>query len=268
MKQIAVWKVLLLTLITFGFYAIFWVARNRDYLVNQKGKKYTVPSWVWLLTIPIIFGAFVVAIFIVSIMGAFAALTPEAAGNTILVLGIAAEVVTLVVGLWWLWHFGAVIEKVTQGRISRFITVLLYLFIGPFVILFHQYYINRLGQNKKGVTYKASSGLLMLVVLSVVLGLLGSVGSTYSLNGDIETIKNDIRSWQEAVRAENKKAELLEQKIDRLNKEYLACVDDLDKTYPNEEIQPDQQAAYEKAYDTCDLIYKDYEAAYNESIGE
>lgn len=272
MKNIAVWKVVLLTLITGGLYAIFWAGRNRDYLAKQKNVTQKLPSWIWLLLIPFALVSAIVGAFVIYIVGSSGALSAEATSLGVELISLGVEVVVLLVGLWWLWYFGKAFAMVTQGRMSRAVTLVLYFFAGPFVIAFQQFYINRLDRNKKGQTYKTSAGLLALVCVVAVLSIFATVASFYSLEESSQQIEKEILTTQESIQKIEDETEVTEakaQEVEDLDNKYTSCIADLDKTYPEEEVLSDEEStAYMEAFDACDAIYKEYEAAYDAYVAE
>lgn len=257
MKQVAVWKVALLTLITGGLYAIFWAGRNRDYLAKDTQPSQKLPRWIWLLFIPILFGLGFVAMFFIFFAGYSGALSAGTTSVWVMSVATITTVLVVALGLWWLWYFGKAFEIATQGRMGRAASLLLYVFVGPFVIAFQQYYINRLSLNKKGETYKTGSGLWLLVCIAGVLSVLSLILSMYSGIDELNKIEVEVLQTQTQ-----------QQEVDRLERKYMACIENLNTTYPDEYVEPEEEAAYTEAYDECDAIYKEYESAYSAFMGE
>lgn len=252
MKKIAVWKVIVLSLITCWIYAIFWTARNRDYLEKYEKSVGKIPRWLWLVSIVAFSGiAFGVAV-VVLMLGYSGVMTAE---TTLLVFGLACVsvgVYALGVGLWWLWYFAKAMEIVTQGRIRRPASLVLYIFVGPFVIAFYQYYINRLADNKKGATYKESGGLWTLIAVCICLSIGSLALSVVDTTNTLQEMRTSIERGQVNYR-----------EMTRLNAEYNTCIDALNEKYPNEQIEPADEEVYNAAYDRCEEKYAQYEAAYD-----
>jgi hypothetical protein len=255
MKKIAVWKVVLLTLITGGIYAIFWCARIRDYL--EKNEKHTekVPRWLWLVSIPVFSGVALSVAVVALILGYSGTLSVDASLTTFGVACVLIGVYALALGLWWLWYFAKVMATITQGRMRRPAALILYVFIGAFVVAFYQYYINRLDSNKKGHVYSESAGLWVLIAVCACLGMVSittSVISTVAMLGETRTtIEHAQVNYNEMT---------------RLDKDYSACIDALNQKYPDEYIDPTDERAYDEAFTHCETIYSEYEAVYNKYI--
>jgi uncharacterized membrane protein len=206
----------------------------------------------WLVSIPVFSGiALSVAVGALA-FGYSGLLSVDASLATFGVSCILIGVYALVLGLWWLWYFAKAMASTTQGRMRRPSSLILYVFIGAFVIAFYQYYINRLDSNKKGATYTESAGLWVIVAVCACLGMVSittSVISTIAMLGEIRTtIEHAQVNYNEMT---------------RLDKEYTACINALNQAYPGEYIDPADEKVYDEAYARCEDIYKEYEAAYD-----
>lgn len=252
MKKIAVWKVVLLTLVTGGVYAIFWVARIREYLEKNQKNAEKVPRWLWLVSIPVFSGIALSVAVTALILGYSGTLSVDASLATFGVSCVLIGVYALVLGLWWLWYFAKAMAAITQGRIRRPASLTLYVFVGAFIVAFYQYYINRLDSNKKGEVYTESAGLWVLVAVCACLGMVSitaSAISTIAMLGETRTtIEHTQTNYNEMT---------------RLDKEYTTCIDALNQKYPDDYIGPVDEKAYDEAFAHCEAVYSEYEAAYD-----
>lgn len=264
MKKIAVWKVVLLTTITGWLYAIFWAGRNRDYINKHTSVAQKVPHWAWLIIMPVAmslgFGLMITFI----ILGNIGVISPDTTVLWMAISLLATSLIMIAIGFWWLWYFGKAFETITQGRINRLVSLLLYIFIGPYVIAFQQYYINRLDQNQKGEIYKVSRRLTIWVVILGVLSVVSLIFSIPDTMASLNDIKVDMTQGQPVQPVQEVQEVQEEQEaVQRLEAEYNSCTEKLDADYPDEYIAPEQEATYQADYDHCDALYAEYEKAYN-----
>ena len=247
MKKIAIWKVILLLIITAGLYSIFWFARNRKYLLKHNAQK--IPNWTWLLSIPIIYGAGCIVGFtylVTAIIGGGDIASSVTGYNVSIFVGC---LIGLAIYLWWLSYFAEGIETATHGRVPQWLSVLIGLFIGPFVIAIHQYYINRLNANKKGETYPVSSTLAIITSIFVVVGVFSFISTVSSFNASTQAIKTEL------IKTKERFAE-----VQNLNTSYTKCTAQLATDFPGD-LTAENKDAYNAANEKCDKLFADYQAA-------
>ena len=252
MKKIAIWKIILLLIITAGLYSIFWFARNRRYLVKNNSEK--IPKWTWLISIPVIYGAGCIIGFtylVTAIIGGGDVDASVTGYNVAIFVGCLTA---LAVYLWWLSYFAEGIEKVTQGRIRQWLSVLTGLFIGPFVIAIQQYYINRLSSNEKGEVYPISSTLAIITSIFVVVGVFSFASTAVSFNKSTQAIKSELIKTKESFNH-----------VQDLNDRYAKCTTKLATDFPGD-LTDENKDAYNAASDACDKLFNDYEAALNKYL--
>lgn len=254
MKKISVWLVILLTLVTFGIYAIFWAGRNRDYIVKNDNKAGYIPKWLWLIAIPLGVGVVLITSIMLIVLATIGIMDADVAMISIYVAMVGSLVIPLAIGLWWLWYFGAAIQKITQGRIGRIWTLFLYVLAGPFVVAFHQYYINRLDQNEKGVVYATGPGVIVITAVLALISIPSYALSFTSFYVSMDQTRTLIQTSQMNAREAN-----------RLSEIYTACVTQLEIDFPGD-LTAENEQQYNAAYETCNEIYKRYEAAFDRYV--
>lgn len=244
MKKIALWKVILLSIVTLGIYSIVWLARRRNELVDNYQQK--VPSWLWLV-IP---SAICLAIAVPAVFLTFAFASSGELMPILVMLGVLGILLlaSAAICIWWMWHFSSAMARVIENRVPTVWALLIYLFLGTAITYVHQFYINRYSTDK--VSEKnvgPSTKFIVLTVLAIVASVvLSSVSSA--------TMPNDFENLQEGSTVQQTTAddEELRQKAENLLVEYNTCVDSLETNYP--EVTVDNEAAYTEAYNTCDAI--------------
>jgi hypothetical protein len=138
MKKIRVWKVLLLSVVTFGIYCTVWLAKRRNEMVKTYDQK--IPHWGWFVLPWFAASALLVP---AAVAGAVLGLNEEQ--TVIITLGYVLVAFTIACGvsLWWLWKFARSAQYITNGRITRIWILALWIMVGGVVLLFLQYYFNR-----------------------------------------------------------------------------------------------------------------------------
>lgn len=246
MKKIALWKITLLLVVTAGLYSVFWFARNRSYLVSNKTE--SIPKWPWLLAIPVVYGIGCIVGFAHLMSAVFGSVNVDTAIHSYMMAMLFGVLVAGGIYITWLWSFSEAMEKQTQGRISRPIALALAIFTGPFLIVFYQYYINRLSANKHGEYYKVSSGLLVIVGALVAFGILSIASTAASLTASNTVIKDEI------INARNGYS-----KIQKLSEDYTSCNAKLNADFT--EINDENKEAYNAAQEKCKAVYDEYQGA-------
>lgn len=255
MKKIPVWKVILLSIVTFGIYTLVWLALRRNELVKNYGQK--LPHWLWLI-IPI---AVAIGLFLPLIVAAVWFIADPNQALLFLTVGsMLLFFVPFAISLWWISRFGIVMSKLTRERVPTLWTILLYFFCGPIIIAIYQYYFNRYPVEKMPAEKPVgpSKTFMAVSIVVIVLSLISGVLSLMSFPAEYTKAQEEMkRTSQEAV---PKNAELL-QEAEKLLTDYQACTDKLESDYPGELYEEDE-ASYNAAYDKCEEIrIKQWEAA-------
>jgi len=251
MKNIAVWKVVLLTFVTLSIYAIYWAAVRRNYLAKHNKTAGKLPHWVWLILIPILSALIVISWLVIFILIVVNALPIDVYDGSVYILTALLYAIPLVIGLWWLWYFGKAIETVTQGKMPRIWTLFLYIFVGPFVIAFHQYYLNRLGALQKNEAYDVSPGLVVLAAVFGILSIAGLISSTASLPSEVAEVRVEVVKAQDSFKESS-----------RLLEEYTTCMNELNEKFPEGSLTEENQVEYDAAYGACEEKYDAYVKSY------
>lgn len=248
MKKIAVWKVVLLILVTLGIYFIYWAARNRDYIKKSDKKSSYIPAWGWLVTIPAAAFLLVGSILVLMIVAAFNGISVDSALIAMNSAFIAYTVLVMGVGIWWVSFFAKSMEKETYGGITRGLAVALFVFIGPMLAAFYQFYINR-GAPEKGLAkYEQSSVFMFFAIGAMAISLIGAAINTADY----------VRS-QPAFRAELEKTQVETRKLTDAFRAYAQCDAHLMKAYPDgEPAGSEQKAAYRAQAERCEVLNKEY----------
>lgn len=240
MKKIAVWKVIVLSIITLGIYTIVWFARRRDELVMHYDAK--IPHWLWLVT-PILL-ALTAFLPLLILAGALSFVINDpllvmSLGTSILVL------VPLLISIWWISRFGAAVAQLTKGQVPTVWTVLLYIFWGFMIAAIHQHYFNRVTVKKmpSNTDTGPSQKFVTLSVIAIAISLLTSVSSFMSLPADYNKAQQQFQGMMSDSEATEFK---------KLTEEYQTCVSALDADYPK--LTEENEKAYNTAYDQCDAI--------------
>jgi len=244
MKKIALWKVIVLSIVTLGIYSIIWLARRRNELVDNYQQK--VPSWLWLV-IP---GAISIALIVPAVIFTFLLISNDQLIQALLLIGIVSLLLlaSAIICLWWVWRFSSAMSRVIEGRVPTIWAFLIYLFLGVALIYVHQFYINRYATDKISTkNVGPSTKFIVLTVVAIVASVILSGASSASMPDD---------SFQKLQ--ENS---AVGEKANRLIVDYTTCTDTLQKDYP--EVTVENEAAYNKAYDVCNKIRIEQNAAAN-----
>ena len=262
-----VWLVALLTTVTLGIYSIYWAAVQRKALLEDpKTKVKKIPSWLWLLIPSLVAGAVAAIAFItVVIIGLALKADPVNVGIAGGLVFFLIALVPLGFVIWWLVYFGKAVADYTNGRVPRGWTITLFIFIGSYIILFHQYYINKVGKKPVAKT-KAKRGPTggFLALAIVLIALLGAydVWSFVQFPGDVKEAIEAVQkeSGVKAAPAETPKTiEDINKEIDDLTAAYYKCIDHLDNVEFPGELTAENEAAYMVGYDKCEDIRREQE---------
>jgi len=190
------WIVALLTTITFGAYSIYWFAVQRAAIQHSSKKEIKIPHWLWLL-IPVATSMVLLLPIIVTIMlfGFGLDLDSHQISIAIYVALAVLFLIPMIITIWWLTYFGKAYADITKNRITRGLTIALFIFIGPYVILFHQYYINQIAK-KQNVNEEAknypTTGFLALAAFLIILSIVSYISSFVELPDSIREFEQSI----------------------------------------------------------------------------
>lgn len=192
MKKIPLWKVIALSIITLGIYTIVWFALRRNELMNVSGQK--LPHWLWLI-LPTFTG---VVLWFASLIVIYST-TPNDPGRQYdwMVLSTFSFLVLIPfsISLWWVDRFGQEVQHITGNHVPVLWTMLIYFFLGPAVILVHQYYFNRMPDTKK-VQVTSGPTRRFTIVMSFVVGIAAilAINSWVSFPEDYRQSRDDFIS--------------------------------------------------------------------------
>lgn len=163
MKKIALWKIILLSIITVGVYPIVWFVKRRDELVNNY--KLDVPHGLWLV-LPIAI-ATIIALTVIPIVSIAAAFNSDY--NYLLTIAyIVLFIIPFCITIWWVARFSMGINNVVGGRIPTVWTVLIYVFWGLTLPVVQQFYINRFASKKlPSKTTRPSTRLIVYTCVAI-----------------------------------------------------------------------------------------------------
>jgi len=238
-KRIKIWKMIALSIVTFGIYNIVWFARRRDEMVENY--KVSIPDWRWLI------GPWLLSIAILLILVFIQANSPSLAGIVIIFIALMISS-TAVSGifLWWIWHFGKAAEKITQGKITLVWVILYVLLLSGCIQYVLQYRFNRLPKSNAITTkkYQPSKRFVQYSITAIVTLNVIAFGAGIVLGM--------IGTYPPAIVQDKPSAKYLES--NRLLREYYGCMDKLDTDFPGEITEGPQEEAYNKAFDACEAI--------------
>jgi hypothetical protein len=156
MKRRSILKMLLLTIVTLGFYDLYWIWSTRQELV-AKGQR--VPRFIILL-VPILMLIVVFPLLFIGMAltpGGFTYGNDNAIINVLVVIfGIGGVLAILVVGLWWFYKYCKAAEVVTNQDMTFEVSYVLLILtnlinVGFAWPLFVQYHFNKLSDATPGV---------------------------------------------------------------------------------------------------------------------
>lgn len=247
-KHIKIWKMILLTFVTFGIYNTVWFARRRNEMV--KHYDVSIPHWWWLVAPPLL------SLAVISIFGFIYAMDPSPTALVITLIPVViAPFVIWGFCLWWLWHFGKAAEKVTQGRVTL-VWMVIYVFLlgSGFMQYVLQYYFNRLPKAPTDKHYQPSKhfvkySVIAIIVFQVIVGGASIAVNLLSLRSQATLPEQQDPKYLESV---------------KLMHDYDACIDKLNADFPGEITEGAEEKAYNKGYAKCDEIRVRQNAAADE----
>lgn len=239
-KKTRVWKVAILSIVTFGLYSIFWFVFRRNEITSST--KLHIPHWRWLILPMLIslgFGAWL------GVVLSDPNHIPSDAELAYLPLGIGLILVTFIIGLWWGWYFSKAIEQLTQGRITKWWALFYWFVLGVEAPSVFQYYLNRapkkLDTSKKLKYTPSGKFIAVSIVLTIV-----SIPLYALVFLPPDDMNQPVDTPESAAKA---------REVEKLSHDYDNCVAELNAAYPeDQELTADNEAAYSKAYDTCEAL--------------
>jgi hypothetical protein len=167
-KKIPIWKIILLSIITLGIYTIVWFALRRVEL--SKGYDLRTPHWLWLV-LPALIGFILWFASLILIYTAFTNDPGRQYDWMMLSTYIFLLLIPFGISLWWVDRFGQAVQTVTANRVPVLWTMLLYFFLGPAVIVVHQYYFNRLKGTRIPST-RVGPSQRFIIIASLVIAIM------------------------------------------------------------------------------------------------
>lgn len=242
-KHVAVWKVILFTILSLGIYVPVWAARQRASLqeANVDGADKIPAAWSVLL-VPYILataGSLIVS-FILFLLAIFRRIPADLSYDMSIAAMVLAILAHIGLGIWWFVVYGKAVRQLTHGRIPTAWTVVLFLASGGFIIAFYQFYINK-SLNKKlhdsGVTIGFIAVAVAVIVVSLLLNVYFSLDTASTRDETIRGIEDTARSIQ-------------------VTEQYTSCVEEAASRYPNLYTDQAESDAYNNSLAQCDEIYQ------------
>lgn len=242
-KNIAVWKVIGLYIITLGIYGFVWLARRRSEMIEHY--KLSVPHWLWLVApAAIAFALLLPAAFIIY------GVTSQTASTASIIYGflLLALFGAYGISLWWMYRFGRAAQIITEGKVPVVWTMLNTIFLGPVMLFMFQYYFNRAPKSvdsKSKPKYQPSKNFVILSTVLIVASLPMAVTGLMQFP--------ELAKEGSILQSQSRKIDALYQETEQLAKEHKACVDKLEADFPGK-LSAEDEPAYTKAYDACEEI--------------
>lgn len=253
MKEIKIWKIITLNIITLGLYLLFWVVNRRQEMIDNYHRK--IPHWWWYV------GSVLLSLAVVGVLtwsSHFTETYSQARVFTVLLICLLPVLGGVaVVHLWWVWKFSQASAFVTDGRMSTGWAFALYVLGGQLVTPFLQYYFNQAAELKalnKKPHHSPSKKLQIWASAAIALLLLVSTVITFAMP------EPTYSEPKEQIKYYDKESE-------RLLDDHANCVRQLEKDYPK--VTELNEEAYSQAYDNCEVIRLEASKAvlkYNELI--
>lgn len=251
MKKISTAKVIVLSIVTLGVYTLIWLAKRRNEMVSEY--KVKLPSNAWLVVF-----ASLLALAIVTLITTAVLFALNIIGSvwTTIWLSVASLALPFALGLWWVIRFGKIFSKIVGGRVPLWWTIVFYIFLATHIIPVYQYFINR-KTAKRGAYAEQVGPTRRFIVVSAIVAALFLILEIASW-ADLPATFNQMRT----AFSETSQQDLqLIEKTYTLLKQHDACVNQLNIDYPDKYISAEDEAAYIKAYDACESIRLEQNAA-------
>lgn len=240
LKQIRVWKVFVLSIITLGVYAIIWLVKRNNELPGDRPK---FLHWGWLVGALLVMSMAIIALYIYCMAAisdaSVAALTYVIVSNVLTLAGIVVVAV-------WVLRAALRLNGVLKLPLSNRTIILLGIFFAPTLIAIEQNVIN-MGAVAKKRQGELASKYHTAAWISITLGVLFFVAPLFvqPIDRDLENFERDHTEIRRIV------GETVE-----LSQQYIACEADLKEKYPDDQVIDDNADAYEAASGKCDEIYE------------
>jgi hypothetical protein len=137
MKQRNILTLILLNIVTIGFYSIYWLYDTRKEMV-AKGQN--IPSFGWLIWPWLIWGA---SFFIPVLAG------DGPTASILLAVSLLGYFAIIGIYLWWFWPYSKAVDVVTDNRLEAVAAYILIILLGSIGFLIVQYYFNRVEASEK-----------------------------------------------------------------------------------------------------------------------
>lgn len=251
MKKIALWKMILLSIVTLGFYELYWVITQRQPLMKKT--KIPIHSIKW----PI---AYFATVFVVTVVSTVISILVSDITTLFITLGIAMLLLILstIARIWWMWSFLKAAERIVQPRVTFGWLIVHLILVSVSVIFIVQYYANKKKTPKQTRPTRrfVVLSIVSIVVIQVIIPIVIVVLSLVPVLSEIVPPVIDSPELQSLNKATYV-----------LDKEYKGCVHQLDIDYPY--VTADNQEKYLVAYDDCEAArikqnkaVEDYNALY------
>lgn len=167
---------------------IVWFALRRAELIQQS--KQQLPHWLWLI-VPAFIG---VILWFVSLLFIYSTLIDDPGRQyDWMILSTFSFLILIPFGisLWWVDRFGQAVQQLTGNRVPVLWTMLLYFFLGPAVILVHQYYFNRMTEVTPSVS-GPSQRFVLIISFIVGIAAIMSINSWVSFPEEYRQSRDDF----------------------------------------------------------------------------
>lgn len=249
-KQIRVWKVVLLTVVTLGVYSLVWLLKRRSELPQELKNK--APHWGWLIGIV---GCMVIGTALFN-FGTIAIADSQVAAE-ISTYGSYVVMVLVVVALtWWTVGIARAINAAIKLSLPTPLLIAVCLLFAEAMVVYQQYAIN--GSKSTAALKKL---FRPFAVMSIVIGMIILVATyaMYPIDAQIKNAKTEHEKAQQELDSLDTTINEASKEVNEVKKlaaDYKACTDKLDTDYPEPEVSQEAYAAYKVAYDKCDAMYK------------
>lgn len=236
MKQIRMWKVIVLNIVTLGLYDIVWLAKRRNELAQTTKMKLLPNSLLYISMIGVLVAATGLGVLL---------LFTEKLGFMWVLVGICVFALLMMglslLFLFWLWFFLNAAAKYIGPRVGLGWLIAHAIITGFTYVFVLQYYANRKAkpsQTKPSKKFVNGSIALFIVWYLAAFAYGIVIGLMYT---PPEVVVQDTPVMQEL----SKKSQLL-------YKKYQACAQEINTKY--EFVSDETEAAYLKAYDDCEAV--------------
>lgn len=243
-KQVRVWKVLVLGLVTGGIYSWIWLWRRRQEL---DARKVWFGHFIWPISTVLVYASLVMAVIFSTVIF----VEDEAMVIPItLAVYASALVIELLIGAWAVRHALA-INKASKVCVSPWRVGLFTFLLLPIATATQQYLLNAQSAKPKKAYDALKQKTQRWMIVGIVIGIVLTIASLVQpfSSDELSNVKKAYRESRQEIN-----------KIERLSAEYDACIEALEVKYPGEEVDPEQYDAYTAEYNRCQAIYDKLQA--------